>query len=314
MDERIVIRFSEAARRLDIALARELAGRGVTRSRVSRLLDEGRITLEGRKARASEPVASGQEAVLLLPPDHPAEPVPSSIELKILYEDEHCLVIDKPAGMVTHPAKGHWEGTVVNALVGSKLPLSPGYEPGRPGILHRLDKETSGLLLIAKSDSAQAYLASQFSARTVTKLYTALVWGHFEQDFIPVDAPIARDSRNRKRMAVRTGGRPSRTDIKVIERLPFATLVEARLLTGRTHQIRVHLAHLHHPVVGDVLYGGPIERGIPSIKLRQIVSSLDRFLLHARRLEFQSPSGKMVSVESPLPDEFVTVLEAFRHG
>ncbi len=314
MDERIVVLFSEPGRRLDAALARELAGRGITRSRISRLLDEGRITLDGRKARASEQVAMGQEAVVMVPPEPPALPLPSAIPLKVLYEDEHCAVIDKPAGMVTHPAKGHWEDTVVNALLGARLPLSPGYEAGRPGIIHRLDKETSGLLLIAKSEQAQAFLSSQFASRSVKKIYTVLVWGHFDDDFIPVDAPIGRDSHNRKKMAVKPGGRPSRTDVKVMERLPFATLVEARLLTGRTHQIRVHLAHLHHPVVGDVLYGGRIERGIPTARLRQVVASLGRFLLHAGRLEFQSPSGKMVAVESPLPDEFVAVLEAFRHG
>ncbi len=314
MDERAIVVFSEPSRRLDVALARALAGRGVTRSRISRLLSDGQITLDGRRARASEPVNAGQEAVVLLPGEPPAEAVPSSIALTILYEDDHCLVVDKPAGMVAHPAKGHWEGTLVNALVGARLPLSPGYEAGRPGILHRLDKETSGLVLVAKSGAAHAFLAKQFASRTVTKLYTALAWGHLERDLSSVDAPIGRDARNRKRMAVRAQGRPSRTEVRVVERLPFTTLVEARLMTGRTHQIRVHMAHLHHPVVGDVLYGGRIERGIPSVKLRNLVAGLGRFLLHARRLEFESPSGTMVAVESPLPPEFVAVLEAFRHG
>lgn len=314
MDERVSVLFSVPARRLDAALAEALRGRGLTRSALRRLLDEGRVTLGGRAARAAEPVRAGQEALVLLPPPPSAEPFAADIPLPVLYEDAACLVVDKPAGMVTHPAKGHPEGTLVNALLGTGRPLSSGLERGRPGILHRLDKETSGLVLVAKSDAAQAVLARQFAARTVTKVYLALAWGGFEGETAVVEAPVGRDPRNRKRMAVVEGGRPSATEFRVLERLPRATYLEARPRTGRTHQIRVHLAHLRHPIVGDVLYAGHPERGLASARLRTLVAGLGRFLLHAHRLEFDSPAADRVAVESSLPPEFAAALEAFRNG
>jgi len=314
VDERVVVPFPEAARRLDAALAAALAPRGLTRSALRRFLDEGRVLLDGRAARASQAVRAGQEAVLLLPPPppDPERPAPADLPLTLLFEDAHCLAVAKPAGMVTHPARGHWEGTLVNALLGMGRPLSGGFTRGRPGILHRLDKETSGIVLVAKSDVAQAFLARQFAARTVRKVYVALVWGQLEGP-ASVDAPVGRDPRNRLRMAVVPSGRPARTEFAVLERVPRACLVEARPLTGRTHQIRVHLAHLHHPVVGDTLYAGHPERGLPSAVLRAHLAALGRFLLHARSLEFDSPSGERVTVQCPPPAEFAAALEAFSH-
>jgi len=316
VDERVVVLFPEAARRLDAALAAALAPRGLTRSALRRLLDEGRILLDGREARASQTVRPGQEAVLLLPPPppDPERPAPADLPLTILFEDDHCLAVSKPSGMVTHPARGHWEGTLVNALLGGGRPLSGGFTRGRPGILHRLDKETSGIVLVAKNDVAQAFLARQFAARTVRKIYVALVWGHLEGP-TEVDAPVGRDPRNRLRMAVVASGRPAQTGFLVLRTAPRACLVEARPRTGRTHQIRVHLSHLHHPVVGDTLYAGHPERGLPSAALRAHLAGLGRFLLHARSLEFDSPSGERVTVQCPPPPEFDATMEAFaRHG
>lgn len=315
MEERLEITFSGPARRLDAALADLVKGHGLTRSALRRLMDDGRVIFEGRQAKASEPVRAGQRATLLLPPPHPdpLHPAPADLPVPVLFEDPYCLVVAKPAGMVAHPAKGHWEGTLVNALLGLGRPLAGGHNEGRPGILHRLDKETSGLVLVAKSDAAHSLLAAQFAARTVSKTYVAVVWGHLE-GVATVEAPIGRDPKNRKKMAVVVSGRASRTDFSVLALAPRICLVEAKPRTGRTHQIRIHLAHLKHPVVGDTLYGGHPERGL-SRPVQSFVEALGRFLLHASRLEFTSPSGERVAVECPPPPEFAQTMEVFnRHG
>jgi len=277
---------------------------------------EGRVLLDGRAVKASAEAMEGQEVVVEIPrpPSHD-DIVPLEIPLPVLYEDEACLAVDKPSGLVTHPAKGHWDDTLVNALAAKRVPLSSGTGPGRPGLLHRLDKETSGVLLLAKTDAAQAELARQFKERLVKKLYVALVWGALRDERIEVDVPIGRDPKNRKKMAVREGGRPARTAFRVLDVLPHVSLVEACPLTGRTHQVRVHLAHIHHPVLGDHVYGGHPENGLPSVPLRKKVALAGRFFLHARALTFESPAKGEVTVLSPVPIEFAELMEAFRsHG
>jgi 23S rRNA pseudouridine1911/1915/1917 synthase len=312
----IELTLPESAPRLDVLLARLLAGEGLTRSALQRLMAEGKVLLEGRPAKASAEAHEGQRVQIETPePRDEAAVVPLDLPLTVLYEDAACLAVDKPAGLVTHPAKGHWEDTLVNALASTGIPFSAGTAPGRPGLLHRLDKETSGVLLLAKNDEAQADLSAQFKDRLVKKLYAALVWGTPKQDAFEVDAPIGRDPRDRKKMAVRAGGRPSVTAFRVVDALPHVSLLEARPLTGRTHQVRVHLASVRHPVVGDHVYGGRPENGLPSAVLRKAVTEAGRFFLHARSLTFTSPCAGAVTVASPLPAEFDRIMEAFRtHG
>ena len=302
----------ESARRLDVVLAGLLADRGVSRSAVQRLMREGRVRVEGRAAKASSEAIQGQRVEVELDEPSPAGLLPLDLPLTVLYEDDACLAVDKPAGMVTHPAKGHRDDTLVNILAARAPQLSSGFASDRPGILHRLDKETSGVLLVAKDDRSQAALAAQFSQRTVRKRYLALVWGTLPREILEVDEPIGRHPVHRQKMAVVQGGRESRTLLLTRDRLPFISLVEARPATGRTHQIRVHLAHLRHPVVGDALYGGHPENGLPSKRLQQMVRQAGRFFLHAHSLTFRSPAAGEVTVTSPLPPEFFALMEAFR--
>lgn len=313
---RIELTLPQSARRLDVLLARLLADRGLTRTALQRLMAQGQVLVEGRPAKAASEARKGQRVLLETPEarDEGAV-VPLDLPLTVLYEDAACLAVDKPAGLVTHPAKGHWEDTLVNALASMGVPLSAGSGPARPGLLHRLDKETSGVLLLAKSDGAHASLAAQFKNRLVKKVYAALVWGTPKEDAFDVDAPVGRDPRNRKKMAVRADGRPAQTAFRVVEALPHICLVEARPLTGRTHQVRVHLASVRHPVVGDHVYGGRPENGLPSAILRKAVAGAGRFFLHAGALTFTSPAAGAVTVTSPLPEEFCGLMEAFRnHG
>jgi 23S rRNA pseudouridine1911/1915/1917 synthase len=313
---RIEVRLPEPGRRLDVLLAKMLHGEGLSRSAIQRLMSEGRVLLDGKVAKASTEAGEGQVATVDAPElRHQEAIVPLELPLAVLYEDEACLAVDKPSGLVTHPAKGHWDDTLVNALAAQGVPLSSGTGPGRPGLLHRLDKETSGVLLLAKTDRAHAELARQFKERLVKKVYLALVWGKPAGEVLEVDGPIGRDPGNRKKMAVRAGGRPAKTTFKVLDVLPHMSLVEARPLTGRTHQVRVHLAHLHHPVVGDHAYGGHPENGLPSVLLRKMVSEAGRFFLHAHALTFESPARGEITVISPMPESFGDLMEAFRaHG
>ena len=311
----MTVQLPEGGRRLDALLAKVLKDEGLTRSQIQRLMERGLVSLDGLPAKASAEAREGQVVVLELPEPRPSGIVPLDLPLTILYEDEACVAVDKPSGLVTHPAKGHWDDTLVNALVAMGRSFSSGSAPDRPGILHRLDKETSGVILVAKTDRAHAALAEQFKARTVHKLYLALAWGTLEQDPAEVDAPIGRHAVNRKKMAIRDDGRPAQTRFNTIERLPHISLVAAAPRTGRTHQVRLHLALLHHPVVGDSLYGGHPENGLPSKILQEKVRSAGRFFLHAHRLTFESPAAGEVVVESPLPQEFTALMEAFRsHG
>lgn len=314
MDDVLEIVFAESAKRIDAALAKELAGRGVTRSRVQKLIAEGRITLAGRVPKASDEVRQGDTAIVTLPKPPASEPLPLDFPLKVAYEDEHLFVVEKPAGMVTHPAHGHFDDTLVNVLLSLGKPLSEFQGKERAGIVHRLDKETSGLMIIAKTEEAHSYLSGQFADRKVSKEYRALVWGTLPADEVTVTGGIGRDPRNRQKFAVRADGKAAETVFSELERMKHVSLVLARPKTGRTHQIRVHLAHIHHPIVGDKLYGGRQEKGVPEARLRDAVKNAGRFFLHASRLLFTTVGGERIEVVSEIPRDFTDLMEVFRQN
>jgi 23S rRNA pseudouridine1911/1915/1917 synthase len=283
---------------------------GLSRAYVQRLIADGRLTSDGQRVRARDAVRAGWHLELDVPDAQPGDLQPEAIPLDIVYQDDDVIVIDKPAGLVTHPSPGHSSGTLANALLA--LGLGPGgfgtiAGVQRPGIVHRLDRDTSGLLMVARNDAAQASLQAQLKARRIRKTYLGLVGGVVEAQLGRIEKPIGRDPRNRLRMAVTPDGRGSVTGYRVRERFDRWTLLELDLVTGRTHQIRVHLASIGHAVAGDRVYaGGTIRRG---------PEGLDRLFLHAWKLELVSPgSGRLVRCEAPLPDELERVLEALRAG
>jgi 23S rRNA pseudouridine1911/1915/1917 synthase len=292
-----------AGRRLDQVLA-DLAG--VSRAVAVRWLDEGRVLVDGDARQRSHRLRGGERLRWEPPaPEPPSRPEPERLPLQVRYEDEHLLVVAKPAGLVVHPGAGHSSGTLVNALLGregSRLSTVGG--AGRPGIVHRLDKDTSGLLLVAKDDRTHGVLAAELAAHRIERRYLALVQGHLGQT-ATVDAPLGRHPRDRKRMAVVPGGRRAVTHLRVLERLEAADLVEARLETGRTHQIRAHLAYLRHPVVGDRAYGAD-----PKLAARL---GLERPFLHAWRLRFRHPvDGRELELEEQLPADLRQALDRLR--
>ena len=271
----------------------------LSRSTVQRLIKEGEVLVGGKAAKPSYKVEPGDEVRVNIPPPAPSELSPApEIPLDIVYQDPDLLVLNKPAGLVVHPAHGHTDDTLVNALLAHVPDIVGVGGVQRPGIVHRLDRDTSGLLLVAKHDQAQLALQAQFKERTVRKIYLALLEGQLTTPRGRIDAPIGRDPRDRKRMAVVSDGRPAQTDFVVLEALAETTLVEADLLTGRTHQIRVHFASLGHPIVGDAIYGRK--------KLR---FGATRQALHAYRLAFNLPStGERVEFTAPLPADLRALL------
>jgi 23S rRNA pseudouridine1911/1915/1917 synthase len=281
---------------------------GLSRSRVQRLIAQGRLTADGLPVKANAIVGGGMVLELRVPPPAPAEPRGEpDLPLAVVYQDDDLLIVDKPAGQVVHPAPGHQDGTLVNALLGRGAELAPGGIAGvqRPGIVHRLDRDTSGLLMVARNDAAQASLQAQLKARRVKKTYLALVQGAVAAAAGRIEAPIGRDPAHRTRMAVTPNGRPSTTGYRVRERLGGWTLLELDLVTGRTHQIRVHLDAIGHPVAGDPIYGTGTARRGPA--------GLGRLFLHSWRLELTSPSsGRLIRAEAPLPIELENVLAALR--
>jgi 23S rRNA pseudouridine1911/1915/1917 synthase len=280
---------------------------GLSRSRVQRLMAEGRVTAGGQPVKANTVIPPGTVLVIDVPPVEPAGIEPEAIPLDVVYEDDDLLVVNKPAGLVVHPSPGHWSGTLVNALLARDTVYGGIAGVERPGIVHRLDRDTSGLLIVAKSDAAQASLMAQLKARRVKKTYLALVQGSVQAAVGRVEAPIGRDPKNRKRMAVVPDGRPSVTGYRVRERFAGWTLLEVDLVTGRTHQIRVHLAAIGHPVAGDPVYGTGTARRGPE--------GLERLFLHAWRLVFASPAtGDLVRLEAPLPVSLEGVLAGLRAG
>ncbi len=246
--------------------------------------------MDGRTVqKVSFRVASGHELTVDIPPAAPASARSQEIPIAVIYEDDELVVVDKPAGLVVHPAAGHADGTLVNALLFHVRDLSGIGGELRPGIVHRLDKDTSGVMVIAKSDEAHRALTQAWNSERVVKEYLALVYGTPTPPRGRIDAPIGRDPRDRKRMAVASRGRRAVTEYEVVEPLRYVALVRCRLHTGRTHQIRVHLKHLGHPIVGDPVYSGPQWRGIPDKKLQKVLASLERQALHASRLTIPHP-------------------------
>lgn len=282
---------------------------GLTRSHVQRLISDGRVTTGGVPVKARDTLAPGAVVEVDVPEPPPPTAAPEPMDLRVVYQDDDLLIVDKPSGVVTHPAPGHPTGTLVHGLLGhaAEEGTSLGTVGGadRAGIVHRLDRDTSGLLMVAKTDAAQLALQAQLKARRVHKRYLALVAGSVAAQAGRIEAPIGRDPRDRMRMAVVPGGRDSVTLYRVRERFPAWTLLEVDLVTGRTHQIRVHLASIGHPVAGDPMYATGAARRGPD--------GLGRLFLHAWRLELASPSGEgLVRAEAPLPDELVSVLDGLR--
>ena len=289
----LVADATAAGVRLDLYLSRVT---GLPRSQIQRLIEATRVLVDGRPMKSSAVIRPGQRISVTIPPPQPSVLKPEPIPLDILYEDKDLLVLNKPAGLVVHPAPGHPAGTLVHALL-HHCPDLPGIgAERRPGIVHRLDKETSGVMVVAKTDAAMASLAGQFKARRVRKTYLALVHGEVKQTGARIAAEIGRHERDRKRMAVKTRkGREAVTTYRVMQRLDGFTLLQVSPETGRTHQIRVHLSAIGHPVVGDKVYGGRKETG----------SAAGRQLLHAWKLGlFRPRTNEWVEFEAPLPADF----------
>ena len=287
----------QAGVRLDRLIAEALPG--LSRTQAARLIDEGRARVDGRSARPSYRPREG-EVISVDRPGPPSRLTAEPIPLRVTYRDDAILVVDKPSGMVVHPAPGHAGGTLANALLSLGVFGGEVGPPGRPGLVHRLDRDTSGLLVVALDEAALRNLQAQWAGRTVEKAYLALVRGAPREPSATIEAPIGRDPRHRQRMAVVAQGRPATTTYRVVERLPGATLLECRIRTGRTHQIRVHLASIGHPVVGDPVYGSA-------------EPELGRQFLHAARLGFRHPrTGEPVVFESPLPPALRAYLERRR--
>jgi 23S rRNA pseudouridine1911/1915/1917 synthase len=297
----------QAGNRLDRFLASQLSE--MSRTRIQSLMDEGRVLVDGSAMKPSHRIEQGATIVVEIPPP-PAPDVPAeSIALEILYEDADIAVVNKAAGMIVHPGAGGGAGTLVAALLnryGTSEGLSTVGGPLRPGIVHRLDKETSGVMLIARTDAAHLKLVAEFRDREVEKTYIALLHGAVKGESGRVELPVARDLNRRARMtARRREGREARTDWRVLLRLAGFTLIEAGLHTGRTHQIRVHFSTLGWPVVGDTLYGAPRQERVSGT----LLPSLDRNFLHAARIAFSHPrTGKHVEFRAPLPEDLVNYL------
>ena len=302
---RLTVTSEEAGQRADSLLARRLEG--LTRSAAARLLEEGRVTDRGRPAAKNLRVQPGQVLEVQLPEPEEPEARPQNIPLDVVYEDRDVIVVNKPTGMVVHPAPGHPDGTLVNALLyhcGESLSGIGGQK--RPGIVHRIDKDTSGLLVVAKDDATHIGLSQQMAVHSVERAYNTIVYGGFAQDEGFVESNLGRSKTDRKKMAVYPAGEPNTkyayTGYKVLERLGEFTMLECRLKTGRTHQIRVHMASIHHPVAGDPVYGP-----------HNCITSLHGQCLHAKTLGFVHPiTGEHLRFDSDLPDYFTHFLATLR--
>ena len=301
--EPILLRASEESKnqRLDAFLASSLDG--LTRSQATRLIESGEVAVNGRAVSKSYKLAGGEDVAVTLPEPEPVEAVPQDIPLDVVYEDADVIVVNKPSGMVVHPAPGHPDGTLVNALLYHCAGTLSGVGGAlRPGIVHRIDRDTSGLIIAAKNDAAHQYLSAQLADHTLARTYECIVVGALREDRGTVDAPIARHPTDRKRMAVVAGGREAVTHWEVIARYPGYTHVRCRLETGRTHQIRVHMAYIGHPILGDTVYGAKKE-----------VPGLTGQCLHAVGLRFLHPrTHEVMELSCPLPEEFTRMLQKIR--
>ncbi len=297
--ESTILTFTADGRRLDVLLSEQS---DLTRSRVAALMEEGHVTVDGTPVtKAGLKAKPGQTIILTIPAPKPAVPEAQDIPLTILYEDNDLAVVVKPCGMVVHPAAGNEDGTLVNALLHHLDSLGGIGGELRPGIVHRLDKDTSGLLLVAKNDVSQLALSEQLSARTMEKHYRALVEGNIREDSGRVEAAIARSKKDRKKMAVDPEGREAITEWTVLARGNGVTLLDVHILTGRTHQIRVHTKHIGHPVCGDPIYGSSKGAKVP------------RLMLHAYSLSFTHPAtSERLTFTAELPEEFLRGMKS--HG
>ena len=298
MEQReFIVEQETAGQRIDRFLSGE--DTGLSRSALQALVAEGHVQCNGKTVAKSLKLKAGDTVLLEIPDAKPIEAVPQDIPLEIVYEDSHLLVVNKPKGMVVHPAPGNPDGTLVNALLhhcGDSLSGIGGEK--RPGIVHRIDRDTSGLIIAAKNDAAHLALAAQLADHTLARTYECLSVGSFRQDSGTVDAPIGRSRSDRKKMAVVAGGRPAITHWEVLARYPGVTHLRCRLETGRTHQIRVHLAYIGHPILGDTVYGN-----------RKPVPGLTGQCLHATGLRFLHPrTGRPVELTCPRPEEFERML------
>jgi len=307
MDEQLIRTFEDHDdTRLDRALARLFPQ--YSRTFLAKLIDDGRVLVDDNPAtKSSARIATGQRVAISVPPPAPSEIVSQDLPLTIIFEDHDLVVIDKPPGLVVHPAAGHSDHTLVNALLFHVRNLSGVGGELRPGIVHRLDKDTSGVMVIAKNDAAHRALTAAWPK--VRKEYLAIVYGKPKKDRGTIDAAIGRDPRNRKRMAVvRSGGRAAITDYEVVESMRYVSLVRCVLRSGRTHQIRVHLKHLGHPIVGDALYSGPQWRGIPDKRVQKTIASFSRQALHAAKLTIPDRG----TFEAAMPEDMRNLLHALR--
>jgi 23S rRNA pseudouridine1911/1915/1917 synthase len=299
----------DAGTRLDAYLATQI--QGWSRARLQRLIEAQEVLVNGNVTKPSYKLQTKDEIELELAAPPVASFAPEEIPLVIVHEDEDLIVVNKPAGLVVHPAAGVSSGTLANGLAYHFEKLSQRGGAIRPGIVHRLDKDTSGLMVVAKSEAAHEHLADQFRAREVFKSYLALVHGVPRTDTVRIEEPIARDPRNRTRMAVIRGGRGAVSIVRVKRRYEGFALLDVEIKTGRTHQIRVHLAWVKHPVVGDEVYGGGRDNTVRDVTLRTQIRRLGRHFLHAEQLGFTHPrTGEQMRFTADLPDELQAVLES----
>lgn len=308
---RVSVTAEEAGERLDTLLAARIPD--WSRARLQRLIEDADVLINGRTTKPSYKVRANDEIEIELTSLPTAHFEPENIPIDIVYEDDEVIVVNKAAGMVIHPAAGNQSGTLANALAFHFSQLSTAAGPARPGIVHRLDKGTSGLLVAAKTEPAHENLANQFREREVFKSYIALVHGQLARERGEIDQPIARDPRNRTRMAIVRGGRPALSVYRTREAFERFTSLDVELKTGRTHQIRVHLAWTKHPVVGDEVYGGGRDKTVSDPQIRSALAKLNRQFLHAHELGFQHPrTNQKLRFTAPLPAELLHVLELIR--
>ncbi|RMD87593.1 MAG: RluA family pseudouridine synthase [Calditrichaeota bacterium] len=309
---------NQGKQRLDKYLTQILGS--VSRARLQKLIEEGKVLVNGRPAKASHLIMPDELIEITIPKPKKVDIEPENIPLNILYEDEHLLVLNKEAGMVVHPAFANYTGTLVNALLYHCGDLSSVGGRQRPGIVHRLDKDTSGLMVIAKDDLAHQELSRQFSQKIIEREYWAIAWGHFDKKQGRIETYLARSPKDRKKISVQPQGKLAITNYEVLEELPLVSLVKLRLETGRTHQIRVHLSYIGHPVFGDPVYGGRNRQlGSLSNKQRQLAAELlemmHRQALHAKTLGFYHPvSGEFMRFDSELPSDMQQILEHLRNN
>jgi 23S rRNA pseudouridine1911/1915/1917 synthase len=304
----LTFQVADSGARLDAYLAARISD--WSRARIQRLIEDGDVLVGGRTVKSAYKLRAGDEIEVELTPLASVSFAPEEIPIEVVYEDDDLIVVNKPSGLVVHPAAGISSGTLANALAFHFQHLSTRAGTIRPGLVHRLDKDTSGLILVAKTEAAHENLADQFRAREVFKSYVALVHGRIEHDVGSIDQPIARDPRNRTRMAVVRGGRPSLSLYRVRRSYTRFTLLDVEIKTGRTHQIRVHLQWLKHPVVGDAVYGDGRDKTVQDARLRARINSLKRQFLHAEQLAFHHPrTGERLHLTAPLPDDLAKLLD-----